>query len=239
MLLESLKIKHLARPPSAPHGLRPPLLLLLHGVGGSEEDLFGMSEAFDPRFYVLSLRGPYEPAPEQFGWYELHFAPEGHLPDVEQAEASRRLLADFIAEAVEHYEADPRLVYLLGFSQGASLSLAALLTEPQRIRGVVSVAGRLMPGLFKADSPMSGKIAEANLLAKKELFLAHGLNDRVAPIELGRGAEKILARAPLEMTYREYEMGHEIGEQCLREMDVWLRTQLAGTGALGPPPGAG
>jgi phospholipase/carboxylesterase len=233
MLSESLLIKHLARPPDAPHGARAPLLMLLHGVGSNEEDLFNLAPQLDPRFYVLSLRGHYEIAPNQFGWYERAFTPMGHEPNVEQAESSRRNLAEFIVQAVEHYEADPDLVFLMGFSQGASLCLASLLTEPRNIKGVVSIAGRLLAALFKPGSPMGGKLADAPDLAKRALFLGHGISDQTTPIEMARGAEKILSRAPLEMTYREYEMGHEIGERCLREMDVWLRTQLGGTGSLG------
>lgn len=232
-MLESLLIKHLARPPQAPHGAKPPLLMLLHGVGSNEEELFALAPQLDPRFYVLSLRGPYEIAPGQFGWYELSFTPRGQAPNEQQAEESRNLLAQFITQAVEHYEAAPELVFLLGFSQGGSLCLATLLTEPTGIRGVVAIAARLLPGLLKPGSPLGGKLAEAPDLQKRSLFLGHGISDQVTPIETARGVEGILARAPLEMTYREYEMGHEIGERCLRELDVWLRTQLGGTGGLG------
>jgi phospholipase/carboxylesterase len=232
MLSEKLTLKHVAQPPGAPVAGKPPLLICLHGVGSDEQDLFSLVPRLDPRFYVLSLRGPYELSPGKFGWYELVFSPTGQQIDPQQVEASRAKLVKFIPEAIEHYDADPDFVFLFGFSQGAILGLTTLLTGPQSIQGVVAVAGRVLPGLFLSDTPLSGKLAESVDLAGKALFLAHGVHDDVLPVGLGRQAESVLSRAPLELTYREYEMGHEIAPRCLNEIDVWLRTQLGGTGQL-------
>jgi phospholipase/carboxylesterase len=62
----------------------------------------------------------------------------------------------------------------------------------------------------------------------RSLFLGHGLQDEIMPIAFGRQAENLLSRSPIEMSYREYEMGHSIGPRCLNEAKIWLETQLAG-----------
>ncbi|HEX9797128.1 MAG TPA: alpha/beta fold hydrolase [Anaerolineales bacterium] len=226
MLFDALSLKHIARPPLSPTGKRPRLLLMLHGVGSNERDLFPLAAELDPRFYVLSLRGPYQLAPDQFGWYELAFTPGGFEYDPAQVEASRRKLAGFVDEAIEHYQAADR-VYLFGFSQGATLSLTLLLTEPSRLAAVVAVAGRTLPELFQASTPLSGRLAEASELKGHSLFLAHGVADRISPVAYGRQASKLIERSPVDMTYREYDMDHTIGPQCLKEIAAWLGGQMA------------
>lgn len=226
MLLDSLSIKHLARPNSEGVVGKPPLLIMLHGVGSNEEDLFTLAPQFDPSFYILSARGPYQLAPNQFAWYEMIFKPQGLVITPDQAEESRQKLALFIEEAIEHYEVDPSRVYLLGFSQGAIMALSLLLTAPQNLTGVIAIAGRILPELFKANSPLGNKLASTEQLKGRALFMGHGVQDEIMPIQHGRQAENLLAKAPLQMSYREYEMGHEIGARCLNEMIIWLETQL-------------
>jgi phospholipase/carboxylesterase len=200
---------------------------MLHGVGGNENDLFELAPHLDPRFYILSPRGPYKLGPEQYAWYERVFTPEGLKVTPEQAEESRKKLAKFIQEAIEHYEVDPARVFLMGFSQGAIMALALLLTAPENLAGVVSISGRILPELFQANSPLGNKLASTEALKGRLLFLGHGVQDEIVPIAHGRQAENLLMRAPIQMSYREYEMGHSISPQCLTELAIWLETQLA------------
>ncbi len=226
MLLDSLSIQHLARPNKKAVLGKPPLLIMLHGIGSNEEDLFNLAPQLDPRFYVLSLRGPYQLGPAQFAWYEMNFTPQGLTITPEQAEASRKKLVAFIDEAIEHYEADAQRVFLMAFSQGAIMSLALLLTMKRHLEGVVSIAGRILPELFRGDSALAGHLAPTEALKGRNLFLAHGIQDEVVPVAQGRQAEQLLARAPINLSYREYEMGHTIGSRCLEEAKIWLETQL-------------
>lgn len=226
MLLDSLSIKHRARPNEALEDSPPPLLVMLHGIGSNEEDLFALAPDLDPRFYVLSLRGPYQLAPGQFAWYEREFKPHGLTITPDQVEASRQALVGFVREAVDHYETDPNQTYLMGFSQGAIMSLALLLTMEDPLNGVVSIAGRILPELFQADSPLGNHLASTEALKGRNVLLAHGVEDEIMPIAHGRQAERLLSRAPINLSYREYEMGHSIGSRCLEEVKIWLETQL-------------
>lgn len=225
-LLNALPIKHVARPPQQKSEGKPPLLLLLHGVGSHERDLFQLAPELDPRFHILSLRGPFEVGPGQFAWYPLRFTPQGPDLNPEHAEESRQKLVDFIEQVGPHYKTDPSQLYLFGFSQGAIMSMTLLLTNPDPITGVVAVSGRSLPYLFEQGNPLSGKLADSDKLKDKPLFLAHGLQDNVIPVAEGRRSESIFARTPVAMTYREYDMPHGIGAECLQEISLWLRTQL-------------
>lgn len=225
-LLNALPLKHVGRPPGRRTGDMPPLLLLLHGVGSNEQDLFQFAPQLDPRFHVLSLRGPFEVGPDQHAWYPVRFAARGFDLDPQDVEHSRAKLIDFMDRAAEHYKADPSRVYLFGFSQGAIMSLALLLTRPRALSGVVAISGRTLPYLFKKGNPLGGHLAPVEQLKDKPLFLGHGTNDNVISVAEGRQSEAIFSRLPVAMTYREYEMPHGIAPECFQEVNNWLEAQL-------------
>jgi phospholipase/carboxylesterase len=201
------------------------MLVLLHGIGGNERELLDLTASFDPRFYTLSLQAPFELGPHSHGWYERTFAANGQRVHADQVEASRGKLVEFLKLAPEHYQADPEGVYLFGFSQGATMALTLLLTAPRYMAGVVSVAGRILPQLIQANTPLSGKLAEIEALRDRTLFLAHGADDDVVPVAAGRHVEALVRRSPVSLSYREYPMGHEISPRCLQEIGLWLQTQ--------------
>jgi phospholipase/carboxylesterase len=102
-------LAHLVQQPRTGSGA-PPLLILLHGVGSNEHDLFGLAPYLDPRFLVLSARAPYVLMPGAYAWFEIGWAADEIVIDPRQAEASRRLIAQFIPEAAAAYGADPARV---------------------------------------------------------------------------------------------------------------------------------
>ena len=71
-----LSFVHLVRPPAQPSAV-PPLLLLLHGVGSHERDIFDLSEYLDPRFFVVSARAPNQLGPDSYAWYPVEFTATG------------------------------------------------------------------------------------------------------------------------------------------------------------------
>src|SRR5712691_12567796 len=124
--METLSLVHLTRKPAVEGGA-PPLLLLLHGVGSNEDDLFGLVPFLDQRFLIISARAPNTLGPESYGWFEVDFRPQGTVINAAQAEASRKLLISFINELVMTYGADAKQVYLMGFSQGTIMSASIVL----------------------------------------------------------------------------------------------------------------
>lgn len=74
---------------------KPPLLLLLHGVGSNEEDLFSLASNLPDSFLIVSLRGPLVLGPKSFGWYEVLFTTGQPKINLDQEKESRKLLLDF------------------------------------------------------------------------------------------------------------------------------------------------
>lgn len=214
----TFSLYHLSRPPAAAVPA-PPLLLLLHGVGSHEGDLMGLAAALDPRFYVVSARAPITLAPGAYAWFHVEFAPTGPVINPQEAEASRITLLRFIDEVVQHYGVDPTQIYLLGFSQGAIISLSLALTEPKRLAGVVAMSGRVLPEVLP-------RMAPPEAMAGLPILVVHGTADPVLGIEYGRAARDRLSVLPVALTYREYPMGHQVTEESLAGVVAWLQDQL-------------
>jgi phospholipase/carboxylesterase len=222
-----LALKHLVREPADRGQTSPPLLLLLHGVGSNEDDLFALAPDLDGRFMVVSARAPFALDYGGYGWFRIELTPRGMVADVEQAKQSLRLLPGFVDELVETYGADVRRVYLMGFSQGAMMSLALTLTRPEKVAGVVAMSGRL-PRQVLELAP------DRDALTGKPILVTHGLYDPVLPVENGRAARDYLAGLPVKLTYREYPMRHEVSAESLRDVAGWLTKSLdSSRGGLG------
>lgn len=195
------------------------MLLLLHGVGSNEHDLIQLAPYLDPRFFVVSARAPITLAPGMYAWFEVQLDPVRPIINPQQAESSREKLLTFIDKAIETYRIDPLRVYLMGFSQGAIMSLAVALTSPEKVAGVVAMSGRVLP-------ETAPHIAAPEALRDLPIFVAHGTEDQVLPIHHGRAARELLQRLPVALTYREYPMGHQISDQSLADIAGWLTQRL-------------
>jgi phospholipase/carboxylesterase len=219
-----LSLAYLTQPPRAPAGAasgddKPPLVLLLHGVGSNEGDLFALSPLLPPRFRVLSLRAPLVRGPASFAWFDVEFLPDGFKINSEQLDASRRTVIALIAEAVAAFDADPAQVYLLGFSQGAILSLAVTLTQPELLAGVVALSGRIPPEV----RPL---LVAPERTAGLPVFLGHGRLDTVVPYVWAERAREVLERQRVALDFFPYEMDHRIAPDTLRDATAWLAARL-------------
>ncbi len=197
--------------PTAP---RPPLLVLLHGFGSHEEDLFTLADAFDPRFLLVSVRAPLTLGAGSYAWFPTQFTPAGPVADTVQAESSRRLLLEFLAWAEQNWETAPGAT-LVGFSQGAIMAASLALTEPQRVRAAVLMSGRILPEVLPAAAP--------DRLALTEYLIVHGTQDQVLPIAHGRQSREVLRSLGIEPAYQEFPMGHTISDESLALVADWTR----------------
>ncbi len=217
-----LSLDYLTRPPQAESAGKPPLLLQLHGIGSNERDLFSFADRLDPRFRVLSLRAPRVLGPESFAWFEVTFHPQGNVANVEQLRESREGLLQFIQEAVAAYDADPERVYLMGFSQGAIMSLTLALTSPVVVAGVVAMSGRLPVEAFDAF----GWGAPQGDLAGLPMLVIHGIRDGVIRVQQAQNTRRFLETLPVTLTYQEYDMAHEVTPRSLGLALAWLMARL-------------
>jgi len=192
---------------SAPH----PALILLHGRGADEDDLVGITQDLDERLLVLSARAPFPFPYGGFTWYDA--GADGTPDPLHFAESCNRLSA-FIDDVLRSYPVDADRLFLLGFSMGAVMSLVAGLTRPEKFRGVSANSGYL--------PEHAGVHYRWDALASLNIFLAHGTQDPVVPVELARRAKDLLTDTCPLLRYREYPVGHELGPQSVADIAAWM-----------------
>jgi phospholipase/carboxylesterase len=197
---------------------KPPLLLLLHGIGADENDLFGITPFLDERFFIASVRAPFVLPYGGFAWFEIYFEPGKMGFNAKQFEQSREMILRFVDELIAEHQLDAERIYLCGFSQGSMMSLSALLSEPEKFAGVVAMSGRAVTEMVSEE--MTEKLKDF------PVFVTHGTLDPVLPIENGRATKEILSRLPVDLEYKEYEMAHEISEASLQDVSHWLSVRL-------------
>lgn len=105
--------------PAAPGTAQPWLLVLLHGVGSNEQDLFGLAPQVPAQFHVLSLRGPLTVGPGCYAWFTFCVGSDGRRAiNTAQEAASRPVVAQALQVAGAQLGVPPERVVVGGFSQG-------------------------------------------------------------------------------------------------------------------------
>ena len=221
MQTKPLSLTHLVRQPLQPptDGAAPPLLVLAHGYGSNEQDLMGLAGYFDPRLMIVSVRAPLTMGQGSYAWFELEYTANGVTADPERMNQGLAALTGFLSELPNAYKYDPSRVLMGGFSQGAMLSLGVLLHQPQSIGGANAHSGRLWPG--------AAEHADREALSGKPVLVTHGTYDTVLPIANGRAIRAALSELPVDLTYHEYPMAHEINGDALRDVLAWIETWLS------------
>jgi phospholipase/carboxylesterase len=187
---------------------------MLHGRGADEHDLLTLAANFDRRLLPISVRAPYVLNPG-YHWYELRQIAE---PEPRTFSQSVQILLKFIDEVPSAYGVDRGQIYLLGFSQGATMAGAVALTAPDRIAGAIMLSGYL---------PLnSGLEIDGSALAGRSFFVGHGTMDEIIPFALGRLANDYLKSVEADLTYNEYPMGHQIAWPEIEQIGAWLAERL-------------
>ncbi len=195
-----------------------PLILLLHGYGSNEEDLFSFASELPDEYYVISVRAPYDLMYGSYAWYAINFdADENKFSDHEQAKESRDLIAKFIDELVANYAINANNVTLIGFSQGCILSYAVALTYPEKVQRVVGMSGYLNMDIVSERNDQTD-------YSKLRIFASHGSVDQVIPVEWARKAKPILEEMGIDVIYKEYPIGHGVSPQNFYDFRNWLQS---------------
>lgn len=214
----SLSLQHIVRKSSLTQNA--PLLIMMHGYGSDENDLFSFSSELPEELFIISVRAPYPMQPYGNAWYAINFDEnQGKWSDNEQAKQSRDLIAKFIDEAKDAYPVNKNNVTLLGFSQGTILSYAVALTYPEKVKNVIALSGYvnkdiLSEGINKKDY--------SNL----DFYCSHGSVDQVIPVAWARQTEPFLSFLKIKHKYSEFPVGHGVAPQNFYELKNWLSTRI-------------
>lgn len=214
----SLQLHHITRPSSLKENA--PLLILCHGYGSDENDLFSFAQELPEELFIISVRAPYPMQPYGNAWYAINFdAQQNKWNDVEQAVESRDKIASLIDEACVEYPVNKNNVTLLGFSQGTILSYAVALTYPEKVKNIIALSGYISEDMLNDN-------LDSQDYSHLDFYCSHGSADQVIPADWARKAPKFLDELKIKNTYSEFPVGHGVAPQNFHGLKSWLETRI-------------
>jgi phospholipase/carboxylesterase len=212
--MSNLSLNYLIKSPKETNS-KTPLLLLLHGYGSNETDLFSFASELPEDYLIISAQAPHAMGFGQYAWYAIHFdATDGKFSDIPQALKARDVIAKFIDELKNKYIFDTNNITLLGFSQGAILSYSLALNYPEKVQKIIALSGYINEELNTNTALEASK--------KIPFFVSHGTQDQVLPVALARKTVEYLKAKNYDITYQEYPIGHGVSPQNFADFKAWL-----------------
>ncbi len=217
--MPNLSLEYLIRPPKT-KSTKPPLLILLHGYGSNEQDLFSFAEELPGELLIISARAPLSMGFGSYAWYTIHFdATDGKFSDIPEAINARETIARFIDEVIANYEVDTNNVFLLGFSQGTILSYAVAFNYPEKVQHVIALSG------YINDELLPKKLIKEKY-THLDFYISHGTADQVLPVEWARKAPPLLEKLGIRYSYQEYPVGHGVAPQNFYSFNTWIQERI-------------
>jgi phospholipase/carboxylesterase len=214
--MSTIPLEHVYREPDGDSDGQT--VVVLHGRGADEQDLLPVAGQLPDGYHVVSLRAP-DQLMGGYTWYELDLSGgglESSQPHPEEFRRSLDAVSESIDGAVEQYGLDPGHIGLLGFSQGAIMTLALLLEAPSHYRWAAAHHGYLADS--HADLDPDG-------IAEKPVFVAAGTADQIIPAGRSEGAADRLRELGADVTFGAYETGHGVGRQELQDLVAFVTAQ--------------
>lgn len=210
-----LSLKYLIREPKIKKE-KNPLILLLHGYGSNEADLFSFATELPDEYYIVAARAPYDLQYGSYAWYAINFdADMNKFTDDAQAIFSRDAIVKFIGELIENFPINAQDVTLVGFSQGSILSYAVALSNPEIVQQVAALSGYIHEPIF--DN------VQAKDYSNLRIFASHGSVDQVIPVQWARLVQPYLQKLNIDVEYSEYPVGHGVAPQNFSDFLKWLQ----------------
>jgi phospholipase/carboxylesterase len=201
-----------------PTGYEPnypyPLLVFLHGHGGSDEQILRLAPRLSRRNYIcISLRGPHTLGERADGRPAYTW---GHDDGADSQ------VEDYVFRAIEEtrrrYHVHSERIYLAGFREGAALAYRLGMLYPERFGGVASLNGVI---------PRGGPLLRLPEVRRLRVLIGHGIANAIAPLSLARANFRVLYAAGLDVQMHTYPTTHRIHPDMLRDIDRWVMEQIS------------
>ena len=197
-----------------------PAIVAMHGWGSNALDLMGLAPYIaHGRCLTLCPQGPVEVeigAVNGYGWYQLRI---GTPPDMgAMGQAADRLMS-FIDTALERYPVNRRKLIVMGFSQGGVMAYNLAVRHPERFAALVALSTWF-------PEELAEHAGNLDALAQLPTLVQHGRADDMIEIAKARQSIERLRAFKLPLTYREYDCGHEITVDALKDLSAFLMEKV-------------
>lgn len=207
---------HLKGEVSLPSTKGSKLLVLLHGVGANETGLIEVGEMLSADSIIVSLRAPIVMGPSSFAWFHVQFTANGPVHNWDEANHSFELLEQEIQLLSQKYEVPVSNISMMGFSQGSIMTMGLVLKSSLRLESYICFSGRTLPEFENYG------LEHPEIAANKKVYLAHGQFDDKLPVFLGRKSKDILEKVKANLSYHEFEGGHQILVDVINDVSKWM-----------------
>jgi phospholipase/carboxylesterase len=182
-------------------------LLLLHGTGGTEDDLIPLANELTPDASILSVRGKVL----ENGMPRFFRRLEEGVFDLEDLKMRTDELADFILKSSSIYDFDLKRLVAVGYSNGANIGASVLLRRPEALAGAI---------LFRAMVPFIPDVLPD--LSKKFIILLEGMRDPIVSKQEAESLLKIFNKAHSNVTIKWQGSGHNLTQEDIDTAKRWL-----------------
>jgi phospholipase/carboxylesterase len=198
-----------------------PTILALHGRGANALDLIGVAPHLcGGRFLMICPQGPLEtpigPGAMGYSWFPFLKGGPANAPAILQA---REQVKVFLDASFTRYPIDRGKLIALGFSQGGALAYSLALGEPDRFTALVAISSRL-------SSELLNNLPSASSAQHLPTLIQHGTRDELIEVDSARQSVETLRSLRVPITYREYDIGHEISHQSIADFSRWLEEKV-------------
>ncbi|QIZ08756.1 esterase [Priestia megaterium] len=208
--MNSPMIYELRGPAQIEPGKKYPALFLMHGIGSNEQNMLSLVNGLEDHFFIFSVRGHLSQPP---GY--AYFTIQGYgKPHREVFDEGISKLTSFIDYACSEYSIDESQIFLLGFSQGAILSMTLGLSLGNRIKGIIALSG-YVPAFVKEEYNIQP-------VEQLSLFISHGEMDQVLPFEWGLANNEYFRKLGAMVTFKTYKEGHSVSVENHKDFTQWL-----------------
>jgi phospholipase/carboxylesterase len=211
-----MELNYLVREPA---NITPetPLLILLHGYGSNEEDLFSFAPTLPEDWIIVSFRAPLTSHYGGNSWYDIDLLNVENRVDVDQAKESKETILENIGFIKNRYGLTNAPTHLVGFSQGGILAYALSLENPELFSKVACLSA------YPEEKIMQNTVKDKKRLERLRFFISHGTDDATVPLEWGRKAADLLYDLSCYFSFREYMSGHGVNQKNYMDLMDFLR----------------
>ena len=224
-MTESRSLEFLRRPPAgAPEGL----LVLFHGRGADEYDLFPLLDVLDPERRLLGVtpRGPLALPPGGAHWYVVR---EIGYPDSATFHAAYARAGAWLDALAAETGIPAERTVIGGFSQGAVMSYALALGRGRSSPAAVVALSGFVPTVEGFELDLGSR-------RLPPVAIGHGAYDPVIGVECGRRARALLEQAGASVLYQEAPLPHAIDPRFARGLAPWIADAISAGAEARPTP---
>jgi phospholipase/carboxylesterase len=188
-----------------------PIVLMLHGWTGDENSMWIFSPRLLKNAILIAPRGLYKTKASGYSWHAEITMPWPSFHDfIPSAEALMNTISTINFPGGNFSE-----LHIVGFSQGAALGYTIAIMNPMKVTTLVGLSGFLPDGV--------SNLLRAEYLKGLPVFIAHGIEDDIVPIERARMSVGILEDAGADVVYCEDQVGHKLSAKCFRGLEAFFQ----------------